>query len=217
MNRSRLILVVLAVIGVFGGLSWVLWSRHQSLKMVELQVAEPTVLSVLKDRFHCTLYYTPLETGFHEEAGFDMKAETRSGLDGHEFPRDFLLAVEKEGFGKMRAPIQNKNYVQYYGGEWDFAELPVDSEKKPLVPKKSCAVSKKQRAIPAAALLRIEVPDVEFAMHHWLATDTGSGLDENQIDLYWGEDDPLGPGERLSRPKTAPFPPSQLATVSILK
>jgi hypothetical protein len=217
MNRSRLIIVVLGVVAVFGGLAWMLYEHFRAPKFVKLQVAEPTVLSVLKDRFHCTIYYTPLETGFHEEEGFNVKPETRAGLDGHEFPRDFLLAVEKEGFGKMRAPIKSKNYVQYYGGEWGFAELPIDGQKNPLVPKKSWAVSKKQRLIPAAALLRIEVPDVEFAMHHWLATDTGSGLDENQIDLYWGEDDPLGPGERLSRPKTAPFPPRQLATVSILK
>src|SRR5215467_12317429 len=38
----------------------------------------------------CTLYYTPKESGFTFERGFDAMPVTKPGLHGRKYPRDFL-------------------------------------------------------------------------------------------------------------------------------
>ena len=45
--------------------------------------------------FFCTIYYTPKESGFTTERGFDATPITAAGLHGHKYPRDFLLAVKR--------------------------------------------------------------------------------------------------------------------------
>ena len=40
----------------------------------------------------------------------------------------------------------------------------------------------------------------EFGAVRMEVGDTGGGLYKSQIDLYWGEDDPLGPGIDVWRP-----------------
>src|SRR5690348_9054656 len=100
MHRPRRVLVLSAVfvaIGICAALVWFARSREKPPQTVKLQVVEPVVVATLKDQFRCTLYYTPLETGFSDAGGFNMKSETRIGLNGREFPHDFLAAVEKEG------------------------------------------------------------------------------------------------------------------------
>jgi hypothetical protein len=52
----------------------------------------------------CTLYFTPKESGFIAERGFDVTLVTRPGLHGRKYPRDFLRAVKKEGFGRLTNP-----------------------------------------------------------------------------------------------------------------
>ena len=47
--------------------------------------------------------------------------------------------------------------------------------------------------------------------------DTGGGLAEYQIDLYYGPDDPLGPGKNLFVPASAPNFGVSNSTVSLLK
>src|SRR5436305_2210836 len=65
----------------------------------------------------CTLYYTPMESGFTFERGFDATPTTRSGLHGHTYPRDFLRSVKKEGFGRTREPVNGHHYIRYNGGD----------------------------------------------------------------------------------------------------
>ncbi len=64
----------------------------------------------------CTLYYTPMESGFIAARGFDVRMETRPGLRGRKYPRDFLLAVKKEGSGRIKQPVEGCNYICYKGG-----------------------------------------------------------------------------------------------------
>ena len=40
--------------------------------------------------FFCTIYYTPLETGFDAARGFDMTPKTMKGSGGRKFPADFI-------------------------------------------------------------------------------------------------------------------------------
>jgi hypothetical protein len=53
----------------------------------------------------CTLYYTPKESGFTFERGFDATPVTKPGLQGRKYPRDFLRSVKKEGFGRITTPL----------------------------------------------------------------------------------------------------------------
>src|SRR5205085_4947950 len=58
----------------------------------------------------CTLYYTPKESGFTFERGFDATRVSKPGLHGHTYPRDFLHAVRKEGYGRITSPVNGRNY-----------------------------------------------------------------------------------------------------------
>src|SRR2546423_5545649 len=49
----------------------------------------------------CTLYYTPMESGFTAERGFDATPVSKSGLRGLTYSRDFLRSVKKEGVGRL--------------------------------------------------------------------------------------------------------------------
>src|SRR6266496_1256217 len=73
----------------------------------------------------CTLYYTPKESGFTFERGFDATPITKPGLHGRKYPRDFLRSVKKEGFGRITIPISGRNYIRSNGGDsFAFASTP---------------------------------------------------------------------------------------------
>src|SRR5438445_8262114 len=64
----------------------------------------------------CTLYYTPMESGFRTDRGFDATPTSAPGLRGRKYPRDFLASVKKEGFGRLREPVNGCYYLRYNGG-----------------------------------------------------------------------------------------------------
>src|SRR6476619_3321308 len=73
----------------------------------------------------CTLYYTPKESGFTFERGFDATRVTKRGLHGRTYPRDFLRSVKKEGYGRITTPVNGHNYIRYTdGGSYSFAGPP---------------------------------------------------------------------------------------------
>src|SRR5438045_2764236 len=72
----------------------------------------------------CTLYYTPKESGFTFERGFDATRVTKSGLHGRAYPRDFLRSVMKEGYGRITTPVNGRNYIRYNGGSYGFSSAP---------------------------------------------------------------------------------------------
>ncbi len=116
----------------------------------------------------CTLYYTPMESGFTSERGFDATPITKPGLHGRTYPRDFLRSVKKEGFGRIVTPVNGRHYIRYNGGD-------------------------------SFALQRV------FGSTRWKIMDTGGGLRRWQIDCYFGEDEPLGPGKFMGRPRATTF------------
>ena len=183
----------------------------------ELFPAEET-LATLENAFRCTIYYTPRESGFTAEAGFDTAPETRPGLNGQQFPRDFLVSVQKEGYGRICEPIDGNDYISYCRGKWGFAETPLDCRNKPLVPRQSCAAKGGQKLIRQDSKFRVsgERIPADFEDLRWVVTDTGSGLNAGQLDLYWGEDDPHGPGKGITRPKGSPSTIEQ-ATIIVLR
>src|SRR5437588_9455134 len=73
----------------------------------------------------CTLYYTPKESGFTFERGFDATPVIKPGLHGRKYPRDFLRSVKKEGFGRITMSVNGRNYIRYNGGDsYGFSSAP---------------------------------------------------------------------------------------------
>ena len=149
-------------------------------------------------------YYTPRESGFTAERGFDDTRISAPGLKGRRYPAAFLEAVKREGFGRLSEPVNGRTFLQYVGGgRYQFAKAALGNRGNVLVPRVSCAVSKKNPFLRRGQMLRIQSPTVEevTGSREWRVEDTGGGLHPLQIDLYWGEDDPLGAvGRMRARP-----------------
>ena len=156
----------------------------------------------------CTLYYTPMESGFTADRGFDITPITRPGLNGRKYPADFLAAVKKEGFGRLREPVNGCDYVRYEGGRsYRFARHVVGRGSDTLVARSSAATHRGQRGLTAGVFIETldETVKKVFDSTRWKIVDTGGGLRRWQVDLYWGEDEPLGPGRLMARPKGTEF------------
>jgi hypothetical protein len=154
----------------------------------------------------CTVYYTPKESGFTAERGFDVTPVAARGLKGRKFGRDFLDAVKLEGFGRISEPNNGRNYIRYQGrGSYSFAEQPLGRGTTVLVPRQSVAARGLKLFKPGQVVV-IEEPEIRkiFGSTEWTVADTGGGLRRWQLDLYWGEDEPLSP-ERLGRPRGTTF------------
>ncbi|MEM8953105.1 MAG: hypothetical protein AAGD22_03040 [Verrucomicrobiota bacterium] len=144
--------------------------------------------------FFCTIYYTPRELGFTEEAGYDMRQETRGPFGGRYYARSFLKATTMEGFSRLSAPVGELGYLKY-DGTWGYGKYPLGNRNNALEDRKSAAVHRGNSLFGKGTRFLIWHPEIYrlFGSMHFEAADTGGGLYESQIDLYWGEDDPAGP------------------------
>jgi hypothetical protein len=155
----------------------------------------------------CTLYYTPMESGFTAERGFDATPVTKPGLHGRTYARDFLRSVKKEGFGRITTPVNGRNYIRYNGGNsYAFGSSPSGGGGS-LVPRFSAAARRGQPGLGFGSVIETFGPTVKeiFGSTQWKIVDTGGGLRRWQLDLYWGEDEPLGPGRLMARPRGTTF------------
>jgi hypothetical protein len=154
--------------------------------------------------FFCTLYYTPKESGFTAARGFDATPVRARGLDGHRYARAFLLAVKKEGFGRLVESVNGRDYIRWLGsGRYGFAAAPVGRHGQVLVPRRSCAVSRRNRFLRQhdKLIIKSETVQSQIGSKEWFIIDTGPAVDRLQIDLYWGEDEPRGAlGRQDARP-----------------
>jgi hypothetical protein len=156
----------------------------------------------------CTLYYTPMESGFTAQRGFDVTPVVARGLRGHRYPREFLAAVKKEGFGRIVTPVEGLSYIRYNGGGvYRFAAHPVGRGANVLVPRSSAAARKgKYGFVDGAELTTLDnTVSTVFRSARWQIADTGGALKRWQVDLYWGDDEPLGPGHLAARPRGTTF------------
>jgi hypothetical protein len=153
----------------------------------------------------CTLYYTPKESGFTFERGFDATRISKPGLHGHTYPRDFLRSVRKEGYGRIASPVNGRNYIRYNGGSYNFAGPPSGGGGT-LVAHFSAA-ARLSGPLPRGVILEMVSPEVQrvFNSTRWKIVDTGGGLRRWQVDCYYGEDEPLGPGRLAARPRSTTF------------
>lgn len=166
--------------------------------------------------FFCTVYYTPRESGFTAERGFDMTPETKPGLRGRRYPRDFLRAVRMEGFGRLVEPVDGMNYIKF-NGRWGYSSRALGNRNNTLVNRTSAAVHRRNRLFSKGTPLLVLNHAVfkTFGSMRFEAADTGGGLFKNQIDLFWGEDDPLGPGTDIYRPASCPLAVRWIVPVAV--
>jgi hypothetical protein len=154
----------------------------------------------------CTLYYTPKESGFTFERGFDATPVTKPGLHGRTYPRDFLRSVKKEGFGRITNPVNGRHYIRYNGGDsYAYSSAPSGGGGT-LVPRFSAA-AKSSGPLRRGLVLETRAAEVQrvFESTRWKIVDTGGGLRRWQLDCYFGEDEPLGPGKFMARPRATTF------------
>src|SRR5713101_920024 len=155
----------------------------------------------------CTLADTPVESGFTFERGFDATPVTKPGLHGRTYARDFLRSVKKEGFGRIVTPVSGHHYIRYNGGDsFAFASRPT-GRGGVLVARYSAAAKLGQSGLRHGAIIETESPIVQkvFGSTRWKIIDTGGGLRRWQMDCYYGEDEPLGPGKFMGRPRAITF------------
>ena len=155
----------------------------------------------------CTLYYTPVESGFTFERGFDATPVTKPGLRGRKYPRDFLRSVKKEGFGRVTTPVNGRHYLCYVGdNSYAFASKPTGSGGT-LVARFSAAAKLGQSGLQRGVIIETSSFTVRevFGSTRWKIVDTGGGLRRWQVDCYYGEDEPLGPGPFMGRPRGTTF------------
>ncbi len=141
--------------------------------------------------FFCTVYYIPRETGFTVERGFDMTPDTR--LRGKTFARSFARAVRMEGTGRLARPgPEGQKYIDYLG---QYRKHSIGNRNNVLTDRKSAAVHRRNPLFRHGTQLRVLDPQIfnTFGSTGFETGDTGGGLFRSQIDLYWGEDDPMGP------------------------
>jgi hypothetical protein len=155
----------------------------------------------------CTLYYTPKESGFTFERGFDATPVTKPGLHGRKYPRDFLRSVKKEGFGRIITPVNGQYYIRYNGGgSYAFASRATGGGGA-LVPRYSAAMIAGGDELRRGSVIETTSSELQkvFGTNRWKIMDTGGGLRRWQIDCYFGEDEPLGPGNLQGRPRATTF------------
>src|SRR5438046_3418011 len=155
----------------------------------------------------CTLYYTPKESGFTFERGFDATPVTKPGLHGRTYPRDFLRSVKKEGFGRISTPVDGRNYIRYNsGGSFGFASHPTGGGGV-LVDRYSAAIKSSQGSLRHGAVVETSSSEVQkvFGSSRWKIMDTGGGLRRWQIDCYFGEDERICSGTLQGRRRATTF------------
>ena len=155
----------------------------------------------------CTLYYTPMESGFTFDRGFDATPVTKPGLHRHKYPRDFLRSVKKEGCGRITTPVTGRHYIRYNrGNSYSFTSYP-SSGGGALVRRFSAAAKLGQSGLRRGAVIETFSPTVRkvFGSTRWKIVDTGGGLRRWQVDCYYGEDEPLRPGKLMARPRRTTF------------
>jgi len=149
--------------------------------------------------FFCTVYYTPRESGFRRDRGFDVSPATLSGLGGRRYGADFLKATRVEGFSRLAEPVGGRPYLAYNGR---FYSRILGNRNNTLQPRESIAVHRRNPLFGKTTRVWILDPAIyhQFGAVRYQVGDTGGGLFRSQIDVYWGEDDPLGPGPDIYRP-----------------
>jgi len=148
-----------------------------------------------------------MESGFRSDRGFDTTPVTKPGLRDRKYPRDFLRSVKMEGIGRLMTPIKGCPYIRYLGrNSYGFVRTPTVGDRE-LMARSSAAAKLMHSRMRRGMTIELTALLVErvFGNLNWTIVDTGGGLRSWQVDLYYGEDEPLGPGQLMARPRSTSF------------
>lgn len=75
------------------------------------------------------------------------------------------------------------------------------------MPRYSAAMKGGYAGLARGMTIETSSPELQtiFGSNRWKIMDTGGGLRRWQIDCYFGEDEPLGPGKLQGRPRATAF------------
>src|SRR5207248_6706298 len=135
-----------------------------------------------------------MESGFTAQRGFDVTPIAARGLRGRRYPREFLAAVKKEGFGRITTPVDGLSYVRYNGGGgYRFAAHPSGRGTNILVPRSSAAARKGKYGFADGAELTTldDTVSAVFRSARWQIVDTGGALKSWPLAVDWGGGDAL--------------------------
>src|SRR4029077_18476325 len=90
--------------------------RSELQRLSKTAASEETPQGTLYRVFYCTIYYTPRETGFTADRGFDDTPASVPGLGGRKYRLSFLQAVKREGFGRLAEPVNGARHLPHMGG-----------------------------------------------------------------------------------------------------
>jgi len=132
---------------------------------------------ICKPNWKITGFYTPKSSDFDSSLNKGVKIRNFKSLT---FNRDFIKAVELEGWGKTRFGW----YLGYYGGQWHKKNSPLNSLGHPLT---LGAVAVDNRVI--AKNTSVQIPAIEnlLDLEQFVAVDVGSSVKNRHIDVYVGE------------------------------
>ena len=149
-------------------------------------------------KYSTTVYYTPKESGFLPNQGWDLRPRV-AGNTGHSYPSSFLDYVMVEGIGRVTTPVSTSQgacyYLAYDAGVFSYLPSPVGIGKVPLEPKKSCAFAK--NGLPKFCKLITEDATIQkiFGNQTWTTADHGPKVNAGHLDLYWGDGNPRPYGD----------------------
>ena len=146
--------------------------------------------------------------------GFNTTPATLRGLGGRKYGADFLKATYVEGFSRLAEPVRGRPYLSYDG---KFHTRILGNRNNTLLDRESIAVHRGNPLFSKTTRTWILDPAMynQFGATRFQVGDTGGGLFRSQIDLYWGEDDPLGPGSDIWRPASCDVAVSWIVPVLV--
>lgn len=155
-----------------------------------------------EDGFHCTVYYTFLETGVTAEKNYtaaDM-IETTKTIGGHQFTAKygFWSAVRLEGAGKLDDAQHGKLYIGHDGSNYFISTVALGNKNNALTEKVSCAADQ-AKTLAFGWKVRVNDDKVKkaFGNDTFTVADVGGAINGYELDLYYGEEKTLRKGTSL--------------------
>jgi hypothetical protein len=160
-----------------------------------------------KRGFFCTIYFTPDESGFTPAKGFtqaQLAVENRT-VDGKTVSakKRFWERVRIEGAGRLQTAQHGHDYVGYWSNAYHFISAPKGTHNIDLVEKYSCATDR--NIIGRSWEIQTVNNHIEevFGSSNWRGDDVGGAIQGYDIDLYFGDAEPLSAAQ-VDIPETTP-------------
>ena len=155
--------------------------------------------AVFEDMFEVTVYYTCKEENFTGDVTANVRCYVGNSNTNYVvipyIVESFMEQVREEGFGKLSSPVvyngESYPYLAKIDSKWRVHQHVLGSHDNVLEDKISCAVD--ETVIASGSRIKIMLGEQElaaFGNDTFTASDKGSSITGNHIDIYWGSDAP---------------------------